>query len=134
MKVRCKITDVSKVGQDDDALQQYIDSIIHLDEIDLRQGAEYTVYGLVFWGDHVLYYLCENNTDESPLPYHSAFFDLTDSSVPEGWSLSFGSSPELVPREWSEVPHFYENLVIGDVQAVEIFQTIKSRLGAAVLS
>jgi hypothetical protein len=125
MKVRCKTINVSEVSKGDELLQAHIADTLHLDEIDLQVGVEYTVYGLVFWNGHVRYYLCGDADDDYPTPYLAAFFDLVDASVPEGWSLSLEGSTELVPKEWANRSNFYERLIEGHAEEVEIFSSLK---------
>lgn len=127
MKVVCKIDNlyhVKSVGALD-RLKGYISSPDG--EFGLVLGKEYTVYGIAFWDNSPLVYIFLDEGDDYPKPIPMDFFELSVGEVSRCWRLSYfpqginESSSLLVFKEWAEDPSFYERLVDGSKDAVEVF-------------
>ena len=127
MKVVCKINNLSNISDESvlDRLKKYIS--IPDGEIDLDVGREYTAYGVVFWDNSPWYYLCSEDYDEYPKPFASDFFDVVDDQLSPCWKLCHVARGDnepvtsLVFDEWSKAPSFYERLIEGDPDAVNLF-------------
>ena len=102
--------------------------------INLTIGKEYTVYGMVFRDNSPWYYLCSEDYDEYPTPFPSECFDITDKRLSSYWNLltrEIGNGKiqsSLVIPEWAEDPYFYELLLDGDIDTVELFNRYKKLL------
>ncbi len=128
MKVVCKFNTLTsiKCSETKSRLKKYI-KLPDDDELDIRIGEKYVVYGLLFWNNCPWFYLCSENYDEYPKPYPSEFFDIIDDRISLYWKLSFYSQSNheaktsLVFEEWAKDPNYYERLIDGDINAVELF-------------
>ncbi len=100
-------------------------------EIDLDVGKEYTVYGVVFWDNSPWYYLCSEEYDEYPKPFAAELFSVLDGRLSLYWKLSVVDQEEegvlssLVFDEWANNSSFYELLIEGDSEAVELFRSYR---------
>lgn len=131
MIAQCKSRTLNSIT--DAGLRDHVQQHVHLSDVDLVVGRSYHVFG-VFFRDGVPWYLmCEEIDDDYPTPHCSAFFDLVDARLPEGWVLSFGSSnlggTALLPSKWAEDGHFLERLVEGDAAAIAVFEELKVQYG-----
>ena len=135
MKVVCKfnklngISDVNVLAR----LKKYIFRPDGEDaEVDLDVGRVYNVYGVVFWDNCPWFYLCSEDYDEYPKPFAAEFFDVIDDKLSPHWKLSsfskgeYEASTSLVFDEWAKDASFYENLVEGDSEAVDIFSKYRN--------
>lgn len=83
--------------------------------------------GWFFWDNCPWFYLCPEDYDEYPKPFSSVFFDVVDDTLSPHWKLSSVSQGEyealtsLVFDEWAKDSSFYEKLIEGDSEAVDIF-------------
>ncbi|UOG47243.1 hypothetical protein [Leptospira noguchii] len=105
---------------------------IHLDELSISVGQEYTVFGIIFWEDIPRFYICDNLEDEYPTPYPSFFFEVVDETLPIDWKLSVYFSngkvqSQIVFKEWAEDKMFYEKLVDGSEKEIQIFNSYKAK-------
>lgn len=127
MKVVCRINSLNNISDSYalDRLKKYISKPDG--NIDLDIGREYKVYGVVFWDNCPWFYLCPADYDQYPKPFSLEFFDVVDDTLSPLWRLSSFSQGEyetatsLVFDEWAKDPGFYEKLIGGDSEAVDIF-------------
>lgn len=128
MIIKCKYNQMSDIKNAE--YLEYLTQYIHQSELSLNVGTTYTVYGIVFWDGFPWYYICEDETDEYPVPKFGGFFSIIDSQFSSLWKLSWlsdkFSSASLLPTEWAENRMFYENLIDGKDYEKIIFQNLKS--------
>ena len=130
MIIECIANDPSKLG--DVRLVRAYRDLVHMEQVDLRVGGRYVVYGIVhLQADGLIvphYLLCTNEDDQYPVPYMAAFFAAYCGPVRSDWQLRYdapGISWSLLPRLWIENPRFYEDLLNGDPHAVSCFESLK---------
>ncbi|MEH6351070.1 hypothetical protein [Pseudomonas sp. 3JA] len=127
MKVVCKIDNLYHIKDVDtlDRLKGYINSPDG--GFGLVLGKEYTVYGVTFWDNAPLVYIFLDEGNDYPKPIAMDFFELSVGEISRCWRLSYfsqgirESSSSLVFKEWAEDPTFYERLVEGSKDTVEVF-------------
>lgn len=127
MIVVCKINNLKNVS-DVHVLKRLKKYISMPDgEIDLDLGREYIVYGVIFRNNCPWYYLCGADDDEYPKPYSSQLFEIIDDRLSSHWKLSsyfLGENKvttSLAFADWARDLSFYERLVDGESEAVQIF-------------
>ena len=120
MKVLC--TNDNFLELTDPSALERIKKYINLPDgqLNLKRGAAYTVYGLVFRDNAPWYYLCYDEEDTWPKPYPAELFRITDPRLSSCWRLST-ERPEIVFEEWAADRSFYERLLDGDPSAKERF-------------
>jgi len=95
------------------------------------EDREYTVYGMVFWDNNPMYYICEDNDENYPTPNPADFFEIVDDRFSKYWKLYMRLSedglayPKFVFSEWRDDDLFYEKLLDGDPEMEEIFLKYK---------
>lgn len=105
-------------------------------ETDLEIGKIYTVYGIEFRDNYPWFYACIDEDSEYPKPYSSAFFKVIDNRLSKSWFLTSttGRNGEfhtsLVIREWAKDRSFYEHLIDGESESVEIFRNARHVMDA----
>jgi hypothetical protein len=128
MKIRCKINKLSDIR--DKSVLDYLRKYIHLDndeELHLRVGQVYHVYGIVFWDGCPWYYICEEDSDSFPKPKSAEFFEVVDDRLSAYWILEHNHNSKgkccssLVFREWASNESFYEQLIDESSLEVETF-------------
>lgn len=136
MRVMCKVRNVFEINELH-ALTHVSKYINKTDgETDLEVGDIYTVYGVEFRDNHPWYYVCVDEDCEYPKPYSSDFFEVVDNRLSSFWFLSsaVGCGGEfytsLVIEEWAKDRMFYERLIDGDSEVVEVFKVSKSLMEA----
>jgi hypothetical protein len=125
MKARCITNTLSSII--DPQLRAHIHEHVHQENIGLNLGETYWVHGVLFRSGVPWFYICDDVEAEYPKPYCSALFELLDSSIPFGWQLVPQLPTLLVPTEWASFPHFLEQLVDGNPNAVTVFQNLRQR-------
>lgn len=131
MKVVCKVNNLNdfldkKISK---RLKKYI--FVSDGSTNLVIGRKYTVYGVVFWDNSPWYYLCSEEYDEYPIPFAADFFAILDGRLSSYFRLSAVSENDgeilssLVFYEWAKDSSFYERLIDGDPEAVELFGKYK---------
>lgn len=131
MKVKCKINNVNHFEDEflRGRLLKYKDE--DSGEVYLTVGKIYTVYALMFINNYPLYLICSEYDDECPYSYDPAFFDVVDKRLSSYWELSFsecekyGCSTSIVFDEWAKDPMFYEELIDGLTERIQIFSHYK---------
>lgn len=137
MKIICKINNLNDISDPHtlERLKRYISKPDG--EIDLDIGRAYNVYGVVFWDNCPWFYICPDNSDEYPKPFAADFFDTVDSRLPQNWmlcSFSNGQSEAttlLTFEEWAKDLSFYERLIDGEPEAIDIFTRYRTILDKA---
>ena len=121
MKAVCETNNIFDLS--DSSSVERIQKYIHLSDgqLNLEKGKEYCIYGILFRDNSPWYYLCLDEDDESPNPYPSELFRVTDARLSSCWRLSKEQSC-LVFEEWANDSSFYENLVDDDPSAQELFK------------
>ena len=101
------------------------------DEVGLRVGQKYPIFGIVFIEEVPWYLICRDVDSEYPVPYCSAFFSTSESEPVKGdWVLCKSSNfpgYSLIPFEWADDSLFFEKLVDGDEISIEKFLSVKQR-------
>jgi hypothetical protein len=94
-------------------------------------GKEYCVYGIVFWDNVPMYYICEEEKDDYPVPTYSGFYKVIDSRLSKYWQLGVDvlddgrHCSEIVFKEWKEEEMFYEKLLDGEEREESVFKKYK---------
>ena len=129
MKVLCRFNNLGQIKDKNSSerIRKYI--LMPDGEMGLEVGQEYVVYGILFRDNSPWLYLCEEGEDY-PTPYPLEQFKITDKTFPSEWELSFQhvngtNRTEIVFPEWANASSFYENLVDGSENEVEIFNKYK---------
>jgi len=130
MIVKCKMNRPELIA--DAKWRLHLKSNIHVDEVDIRLGHHYVVYGITFRDGFPWFYVCEGDDPDYLRPHFSGFFDVIDPSIPERWLYCepghFEHGVALLPEEWATTPRFYERLVDGNGDAMRLFSKIRQRL------
>ncbi|MBK8812761.1 MAG: hypothetical protein IPN69_18800 [Acidobacteria bacterium] len=129
MIVRCSTNKPAEIA--DEELRRLVHENVHLDQLDIVVGAEYVVFGIVFWSGVPYYYVLEADSDDYPVPVCAAFFETVCSRFPDSWSLVWnwsGKITEILPSEWAADGSFYEKLIDGDASASERFGIIRKKI------
>ena len=126
MKVLCTINNIFDLR--DSVTVERLKKYIRLSDgqLNLEKDKEYCVYGVLFRDNSPWFYLCLDDDDESPTPYPTELFDITDGRFSSYWRLSTEAYPDgvmssMVFDEWANDSSFYERLVEGDSSAIEVF-------------
>ena len=127
MLVKCLSNEISALR--DDAIRAHVAEHVHMDSIDLMIGECYQVFGVCFRAGIPWYLLCIATTDDYPTPFCSAFFELIDAEITEGWCLCLSDSNvgsvSILPGRWASDSRFLEKLVDGNIEAVSYFNDLK---------
>ena len=96
-------------------------------------GGIYTVYGVEFWENCPWYYLCADGV-EYPKPCPS-FFESVDKRLSTHWmknnEVGRGGMihTSIVIKEWAEDRSFYERLIDGDQDVIDVFNVLRQTVG-----
>jgi hypothetical protein len=131
MKVICKYNDPSQFF-DKNLLEKLEKSFNFKSKIyELEIEKIYTVYGIKFYDNLPMYYICAFEELKHPYPYPAAFFNIVEENLSKFWRLSIDYSENntsLLFNEWAIDPYFYEKLVDGDKKENIIFNVYKERM------
>lgn len=99
----------------------------------LEVGKEYEVFGIIFRDNVPWFYVCEEDSDDYPIPFSADLFDVVINDFPREWQLNYKSIDgiqkcEIVFPEWARDAMFYEKLVEGASNEAEIFNKYKKNL------
>ncbi|RYG60762.1 hypothetical protein EON80_24445 [bacterium] len=94
----------------------------------LTVGQSYPIYAVEFRDGDCRYYICDSPGDAYPYSHSAAHFELTDATIPAGWSFSPGETMRLAPQSWNDFPYFYESLLDGVPAALVVFRAIQKSL------
>lgn len=96
---------------------------------------EYLVYGIEFWNEVPMYYLCEEPDDNYITPTPADFFEIIDDRLSKYWKMlgfyKYKSKQgnkicsKFFFPEWRDIPHYQEKLIDGDPHAEAIFTKYK---------
>ncbi len=98
----------------------------------VEKGRSYTVYGLSFWENVPIYYICFFRDANFPYPVFFDFFDILDHRPSRFWRWynvtrePIDVSPQLVYEEWGKDPLYYEHLLDGEQPEKTIFLKYKA--------
>lgn len=101
---------------------------VHQDQVDLVVGREYRIFGIVFREGLPWYLVSLQADDDYPVPQLAAFFSLSDSAVPTGWSLTFDTGIgdlAILPARWAADPRYMEKLVDGSAVEIDYFRRLR---------
>lgn len=129
MLVKCVKNKLSSL--DKSQIARHISEHVHQDTIGFTIGVTYQVYGIIFRSGIPWFLLCENISDDYPIPVCYAFFELIDGSINSDWNITLShcnvSNVSILPKKWAEDHYFMEKLVDGDTDAIMYFNNIKSK-------
>ena len=128
MRALCTANSPNALGNE--TLKAAYSRNVHLEEVWLRVGQEYDVYGVCFRdGDGVPWFLiAEEEDDDYPKPHLAAFFRVVDPRIPSGWSYSGPNNVgdvSMLPDRWAKDPSFLEKMVDEVPEAVAYFAELK---------
>ncbi|MBN9378089.1 MAG: hypothetical protein BGO14_01245 [Chlamydiales bacterium 38-26] len=126
MKVQCISNSTNGLPQKLIEAENYkIDS-----EFYVKVNKKYTVYGMSQASNNIWYGVSLYNTDDYAVWYPSQLFSIIDSRVSKYWTFSIKEFP-LFKRviwafpEWADEMSYYDKLVDGEEEEVEIFKKYK---------
>lgn len=96
-------------------------------EFPVTVGRDYCVFAMTVFLGSIWYYILDDNNTEWPTWTPSALFDIADGSLPTSWKVGYYRSSiedqtALISfPEWADDYRFYERLVDGEPEAVEVF-------------
>ena len=126
MIVRCDHNTIESAARNASE-REVLRSAIHLDELSLAIGRAYRVFAIAERDGETLYYICPDDADAYPTPWHSAFFSKVDASQPPDWETHLHGELRLTSfREWARNPNFYEGLIDDDPTILEAFQRARA--------
>ena len=125
MKIRCKLNKLSQIKPLE--LKEWLKEFIHLEddeELSLKLGEEYTVYGIVFYNNYPFYYVFDDMNDNYPRHFPAVFFEIIDYKLSKHWILSYGyknheSTSAFLIKDWAEDSSFYEKLIEGEEEQIK---------------
>jgi len=126
MKVRCTANSPAEIV--DERLRNHLFETVRVDRLDLEIGAEYIVFGVVFWSGVPHYYVLEFDSDDYPVPVCAAFFEVVCPRLSASWRLVWDckrQNAEILPAEWAQDESFYERLIDGNAAASKRFSQIR---------
>ena len=123
MKVRCLFNQVSQVAELE---RDFVKDSLHLDEVDLKVGRDYDVFGLAFREGVPWFYILEDDADITSLRLHfSSFFKVIDPIIYGEWQYCSDGHSEhgvaILPKIWASSPGIYESLIDESTEALTIF-------------
>lgn len=109
--------------------QAHLKENVHLDEVDLKRGRQYQVFGIAFRDGFPWFYVCEDADEiDSLRPHFSGFFKVVDPSVSSSWQYCEGghseSSLAFLPADWARTPSLYEEFIDGSESARAVLAKI----------
>lgn len=93
----------------------------------LTRGREYPAYAMTVLLGIVWYYVMDDDGHPWPTWVPGPLFEVIDGSFPPSWRLGYfrfsrdEQYPILSFPEWAQDHQFYERLVDGDLDAIEVF-------------
>lgn len=136
MKVICKINNLNMI-KNQAILNILKDYYRYSDgELDLVLEKEYQVYGVVFMDNIPFVYICPDDYDEYPVPMAMSFFEVSDPTLFKHWRLSYfpleAGEPVtiLAIPDWAKDYGFYEKLIDGDAETINIFNKYRHLMDA----
>ena len=135
MKVRCIANNLKSLDNID--VQERLSSSIKLDGAieDIRIEDLYSVYAVFYRKDGGIWiYLNTVPESDYPYPYPIEMFEIVDGSIPSGWAVGFGNDLSgtnfkcISFSEWVNDLRFYEKLIEGDKNAVDLYEFWKGLL------
>ena len=103
-------------------------------KVGLQVGTDYLVFGMVFLDGRLWFLVCEDDDASYPQPrlHLEFFFDVVDGRIPPNWSAAgtgaWKGAWAFLPSVWSTDDEFFEHLVEGYQESVEMFHSIKEDL------
>lgn len=105
-------------------------------EFPLTVGRTYVVFALTIFLGTAWYYVMDDDGLAWPTWMPSSLFEVTDGAVPSSWVVGYfrfsqeDQRPLLSFPEWATDHGFYERLVDGDPEALNVFQRRREELEA----
>lgn len=96
-------------------------------EFPLTTGRVYVVYAMTTQLAHLWYYVLDDNQLPYPVWQPSPLFDVVDGSLPGDWLINHhrsdnaGFYPLISYPAWANDGFYYERLVDGEPEAVQLF-------------
>jgi hypothetical protein len=106
-------------------------------EFPLTVGHAYVVFALTVFLGTAWYYVMDDDDLAWPTWMPSSLFEIEDGTVPSNWVVGYfrfsqdDQRPMLSFPEWATDHGFYERLVDGEAEAVEIFERRRAELETA---
>jgi len=135
MRVRCKLNDFNQI-ENSEVVERIEKQSKNTNFFDLQIGRRYTVYGIVLF-DNYPWYFISLKEKSAPIYAPKDLFETSDGRISRYWKLSALNlneigfencepSTQLVFKEWSMDPFFFEKLAEGDEETLEIFLRYKA--------
>ena len=138
MFVRCVSNNIKCVDPQSAIGRELHQSVrTHGGALNITVGRTYTVYAIAIRNCYPWYFIADDSFESSlyPLAYAPAFFVETDVRVSSCWTVGFRGANTRVERmrevlfafkEWANDEVFFERLVDGNKNDIELFQKYKN--------
>ena len=128
MLVKCEINELQRVSNTN--TRKRLGESIHLESLReyIEVGEIYEVQAIEYMRDGVWLYLHTDPESVYPVAQPAELFSIADPTIPESWQLSWSADEgdvklkRLSFREWVEDDYFYQDLVNGGQEAVEVYE------------
>lgn len=98
----------------------------------LSTGIQYTVYGIIFYQNKLLYYICDRVYNDFPIAKTSDLFEILDARLSRFWIFGFLEGYERYPvwmfPEWINEPYFQDKITDWEEREVQIFQAYREAM------
>lgn len=94
-------------------------------------GKVFDVYGILLATSGIWVFILEDSNDDYPKHYPLSFFDIVNADIPENWISGNADNFKFRTRKvfsfltqpvWANDSSFYERLVIGEGNTIELFK------------
>lgn len=127
MLVKCELNDLRSLRED--SVRSRLEESIHLDSLQeyFTVGQTFKVQAIEYMRNGVWIYIHTSEDFTYPHPFPAEFFSIEDNSVPGNWCIKWIQEEGAIKikrlsfREWVEDDTFYERLIDGNPQAVEVY-------------
>lgn len=132
MKIKCKINTLQK-AEYHNLINDDIRYIFNYDPdySILNAGQVFDVYGILLATSGIWVFILEDSNDDYPKHYPLSFFDIINADIPENWISGNVNNFNFRTRKvisflthpvWANDNSFYEGLVNGDQNTIELFK------------
>lgn len=125
MKVRCKANKGAALPLS--CLDEAI-GIIASSDFPITVDRDYTVYAITVYKGSTWYYVLDDDGHQYPVWHLAPLFEVVDPTLPASWEYGYVQPnseetgfPLISFPEWAGDHYFYERLVDGDPETVDVF-------------